>query len=322
MRESIEQHLILYVADELDADARADAEALIAADPEARAFVDELRAIQAHTATLLPDTFADKLPALEARIAHALRPVSTTPPVWKAWLWPEGGVWRVWTGRLALTALLVAVGFGLGRQGASPLALQEGVPPEALLVHEPQAEDSYFGGVLDMHVDPVGGQVEVRYQTVAERVVRGDPSDPTIKTLLEGALLDENNPAGRLDALRTLVSTAKRAPAPDHQIVDALVTVLQDEPNEGLRLQALRALGLLHTGHAFGELAKATVIDVMLQDANSALRIEALQLLTQNAAGTADLMPYLEAATADTNAFIQLKAERLLDRLPETNLNR
>jgi len=317
MRESTEHHLILYVADELDADARAAAEALIAADPEARAFVDDLRAMQQPAA--LPQTVADQLPALEARIAHTLRTASVADPPWRTWLWPDNNAGRIWAGRLALTVVLVAAGFVLGRQGGTPLVLQEGVAPEALLT---QAGSGYFDGISDIQVDPLTGQVEVRYQAIAERVVRGSPTDPTITSLLEGALLDANNPAGRLDALRTLVSTAEQTPAPDAQIVDALITLLTEEPNDGLRLQALRALGLLHSGHPFEAPAKATVIEVMLNDANSALRIEALQLLTQNAAGTADLTPYLEAATADTNAFIQRRAERLLDRLPEINPNR
>ncbi|MEM6647532.1 MAG: HEAT repeat domain-containing protein, partial [Bacteroidota bacterium] len=229
---------------------------------------------------------------------------------------------RIWTTRLALTVVLLAAGFVLGRQDQPLIVLQEGVPPEAVLAQAQEATGSYFGGISGMQVDPLTGQVEVRYQTIAERVVRGVPTDPAVTTLLEGALLDKSNPAVRLDALRTIVSTAAQTPAPDALIVDALVTVLTDEPNEGLRLQALRALGLLHNGQTFGEMAKAAVIEVMLHDANSALRIEALQLLTQNAAGTADLTPYLEAATADTNAFIQRRAERLLGRLPETNPNR
>ncbi|MEM1094043.1 MAG: hypothetical protein AAGJ10_05530 [Bacteroidota bacterium] len=320
MRESTEHHLILYVANELDADARAAAEALIAADPEARAFVDDLQTMQQPAA--LPQRVADQLPALEARVAHTLRTASVADPPWRAWLWPENTAGRIWAMRLALAVVLLTAGFVLGRQGGAPLMPEAGVAPEALLAQAPQAGAGYFDGISDIHVDPLTGQVEVRYQTVAERVVRGSPADPAITALLEGALLDANNPAGRLNALRTLVSTAAHTPAPDAQIVDALRMVLTEEPNDGLRLQALRALGLLHSGHTFEAPAKATVIEVMLNDANSALRIEALQLLTQNAAGTADLTPYLEAATADTNAFIQRSAERLLDRLPETIPNR
>jgi len=104
---------------------------------------------------------------------------------------------------------------------------------------------------------------------------------------------------------------------PDSTLVDALLVMLREEENQGMRLQAMEALGSLYERATLDPTAKRIMIKVMLNDENPALRMEAMSILTQNARESQNLAGYLRAAQADTNAFIRNEAARMLELMEQ-----
>lgn len=291
------EDLVLYVYDELEAADRDVVAARLAQCPACRAVHDELTALR-RVALPVPEVHERDALRREvmARIQAARRP-PVRRPGWTGWRTPAF--------RLALAVLLVAVGFWGGRRSAGPAE-----PPAA--------------AVRAVTFDPATGTLAFRVQTLDERTVTGRPGDPAIRRLMQAALRTPENPGARLDAIRALDALA---PAPDSALVEALAGLLTDEPNDGIRIQALRALRTLHRRHPLTPTLKRTLLDVLRRPNPPALRIEALQALTEGAVLDQELTGALEAMRHDTNAFIRYRAGQVLDgretpgpleRLPNT----
>lgn len=162
------------------------------------------------------------------------------------------------------------------------------------------------------------GTLAVSYSAAAEETVYGSMEDPFIQSLLGRALLDQSNPVTRLRAANAIADIDTGGGfRTDPDLTLALATVLAEDDNVGLKLQAMQAASNLHPALPLPE----TMIDVLEQilqtEANSALRIQALMLLTESEIASMRLESILESAQDDSNSFVRLQARDRLRQLGE-----
>lgn len=242
-----------------------------------------------------------------------------------------------WALQGALAIVLVLGGFWLGRQPATPggsndlllgtdepAATLPGLMPAAQSAQAQRASTPQLTNIEDITYDVSAGTVEIRYNAMSDVIVRGAPDDPAIQQLLQAAMLDEQNPSARLNALQAVEDTR---PTANNDLVQALTYLAQAEQDPNMRLRAVRSLRALHhdTGSTLQAGTRDVLINILLNDANSALRIEALQALMDTA--PADASPdYLYEVQDDSNSFVRYQAQRALQRTstssPSDLLNR
>lgn len=166
--------------------------------------------------------------------------------------------------------------------------------------------------VSDIEYDVEQGVFQIQYESPLQSSIAADLSDSRVQILLGRALLDEENPGGRLSAARAVSEANFLNVQPDPELLQALSHALSNEPNDGIRLLILKALNSLHVGSPVSDQLKEELIAVLLNEDKSALRIEALQLLTRSELASIDLQTALQAASSDNNPFIRRQAETAL----------
>lgn len=297
------EDLVLYHYDELGAAARADIESRLEACAGCREHLDGLREVE----FILPRTPTVQI---EDNVLSAIRMSTSRRLLEEA---PRSAArlrWGAWPSipRLGLSLSMAAIIFFMGRMTAqdmtSPL-LAEGLP-------------SAEARISDIQVDRETGIVQIRWEETRPVSIQADLSDRRVQALLSQALLDESNPGGRLRAVRAVSQVKAPASEPDAALTTALERVLTTEPNEGIRLQTLKALASLHQAVPISETLKVTLIDMFTSERNPAIRIEVLSLLTKNELNSMELQGALIQARRDVNPFIRSQAEAALAEFEST----
>ncbi len=159
--------------------------------------------------------------------------------------------------------------------------------------------------VGSVQYDPASGLVTVQYQTVDEVSLSGSVDDASIRHVLSYAIRSETHPGRRLAAVK---ATAGGSFA-DDELEQALVKAMEDDEIDGVRLKAAKVLKALPISRNI----KRAFIRVLFKDPNPAIRIEALDALSQ--VQEQDVVPILRnAAKDDDNEFVRLQASRTLER--------
>lgn len=263
---------------------------------------------------------AARPPSLAERLAAWWRGLTTLPPAAR------------WALQGAVAVALVVGGFWLGRQQAAApaeaplLAVEEPSETHSDLIPAAQSLDAerasapMLANIRDITYDVSDGTVAIRYNAMTDIVVRGTPDDPAIQQLLQTAMLDDRNPSARLNALQAV---ERSRPAADADLVEALTYLAKDEADPNMRFRAVRALRALHQEASLPESARAVLINILLNEPNSALRIEALQALMHGASPADEGVPdYLYAARNDSNSYVRYQAQQALqalDRRPSSS---
>lgn len=163
------------------------------------------------------------------------------------------------------------------------------------------------------------GTLAVSYSAATEQTVHGSMDDPFIQSLLGRALLDRRNPVARLRAAHAIADIETGGGfRTDPDLTLALAKVLAEDDNVGIKLQAMQAVSNLHPALPLPE----TMIDVLTQilqtEENSALRIQALRLLTESEIASMKLASILESAQDDSNSFVRRQVRDRLRQLGES----
>ncbi len=172
--------------------------------------------------------------------------------------------------------------------------------------------------VSDIDFDSDRGLVQIQYESALQTSITGDMSDSRVQALLGRALMDGENPGSRLSAARAVSEANFLGIRPDQSLITALLQVLSTETNGGIKLQTLKALNSLHRSAPVAEDVKQHLVDILLTDANSALRIEALKVLTRSELVSIEMQSVLEAARQDNNPFIRRQATNALIEFEQT----
>jgi len=295
------EDLILFYYDELPASARKDLEARLTICPSCREQLALLESLEAFvprspSIELTDDTLSAIREATSRRIAEAA---------------PNEVGSSSWSGlsllpRYAIAATVLLAVFFLGHLSGSSTSSDP-----ALAVFGESADKQ----ISDIRFDPESGVVQIQYQEARPTSIEADISDERIQVLLRQALRDQDDPGSRLRAVKAVSKANFTNVAPDPALVDAMKEVLLVETNEGIRLQTLKALYSLHAGMPVGDDLKSILIELLTEEQSSAIRMEALQLLTRSELASLEFQSALQSARQDLNPFIRRQAEAALYEL-------
>ncbi len=213
--------------------------------------------------------------------------------------------------RLSLVTALVVFAFLGGRWSTS--SNQTGIS----VFDAPSIAD-----ISDIAYDAETGTVRIKYRTVSASSIDGSFEDSRVRSLVEHALVNRDNPSTRLRAVKLLNMMDVEQIRPDAGLVSALAVILKDDPNSGMKLQAIGALRRIHEGAALDKEMTELLLGILDSSDNSALRIEALELLTASELARQDLNRVLTRASRDENSFIRFRALAALDDMPPVGMPR
>ncbi|NIR51327.1 hypothetical protein GWO43_22330 [candidate division KSB1 bacterium] len=190
---------------------------------------------------------------------------------------------------------------------------QQFVPEIARTTRIGEMDESLIANIDFIEYNPTSGTVTVKYKRVNDMFVQGQIDDPPIRKLLTHAIRSESHPGRRLTAVKALGEHAFS----DHEVEDVLVYAMEYDAVDGVRLKAAKVLKTLPITPKI----KQAFIRVLLKDANPAIRIEAVEALSQ-AADEDVLNVFQDASQDDENEFIRLKAAKELERREEGRIER
>lgn len=119
------------------------------------------------------------------------------------------------------------------------------------------------------------GQVRIVLDETRQRTVSGSLEENEIRALLLAATRDPNDP--RLRASTVAILGSQRDPDMAKDVRDTLVFTVLNDMNDGVRLKAMEGLKMF----AMEPDVRNALADVLLADANPAMRNQAIDLLMQ-----------------------------------------
>lgn len=318
-QDRLRELLPLYDSDELTPQERRQIEDWLRTDAEAHAELETIRALhrkldaanlyepETHTLQRLRDQLFESITEMEHK------------PSWlqifhERWLGNGQPLFQ-----FGFAVALLLCGVLLGRQFfarpeqvATPIAVD--LAPLLLAqqpITTPQASCSpRLANVHKIRFEQNTNQIEIEFSTVNEVSWRGTPEDPIVRQVLAHAMREEESPGLRLRAVRVMGEAASANAKPDDDLLDALLLLLAEDTNAGVRIKAVQAL----KNAVSIERVKQALIRVLLHDDNSGVRIQALEILS-NARFNEEKLEALEAAANDTNDYIRREAGRMLQRV-------
>jgi hypothetical protein len=210
---------------------------------------------------------------------------------------------------VAASILLLAAGFAFGyltfqTVSGTPILAESDIDPFS-------SANMRISNVKFQETSPESRQVELSFTASRELRIRGSVNDPRVQRLLAYALINEDNPGVRLQAVNTIGA----GEIPDQEIRSALIAALKMDENPAVRAQALAALSNFPAGPDI----ESALLSVLQFDQNARLRIEAINLLEKmistDAAVESDVIGVLEDKVRnDENQFIRDRALSVLSR--------
>ncbi|MFQ5675715.1 MAG: HEAT repeat domain-containing protein [bacterium] len=201
---------------------------------------------------------------------------------------------------------LLIVGMGIGRFVLAPVDFAELSGGGELAAGFEEESVPFTASVDLIQYDPQSGNITVQYKTVRDVSLQGNIKNPSIRHLLVQAIRSDEHPGRRLAA----VKAASATPFSDDDLEDALIFAMQNDEVDGVRLRAAKVLSNL----PINQKIKLAFIRVLLKDSNPAIRIQALNALSD--VEEDDVLPvFQDASSDDANEFVRLNASRALERL-------
>jgi len=165
------------------------------------------------------------------------------------------------------------------------------------------------------------GQVAVSFDLTSNVTVTGSSDEKSFVSLMAYLLQDRSNPTpSQSDAIQWVRQTYGTARSADPAIVGALANVLQSEANEGVRLRVIDTLAMQAKAGG-GEQARNALIEALKNDPNPAVRIKAVEALTNMLSGEGSIDSVTvetlrdKASQADENPYVRIKAAEALSQL-------
>lgn len=316
--------LPLYDGNELSPQERAQLETWLREVHEAQAELEAIRALHRKLQRAqLYEPEAHTLHRLRERLFDNLANAHSKTSLWEkfrlAWLSNARPAFQI-----GFAAAMLVLGVLLGRQFSSaPRELNQPVATDVLpllLAQQPitNAQSIYSPRLANVHkirFDQNTNQIEIEFSTVNDVAWRGAAEDPIARQVLAHAMREEEPLSLRLRAVRAVGEAASGNIAPDDALLDAVLQLLEQDDNAGVRIKAVQAL----KPSASVERVKQALIQALLQDQNAGVRIAALEALS-GARLTSAKVEALEAAANDSNDYISREAARLLQNVSGGNV--
>ncbi|MBZ0199250.1 MAG: HEAT repeat domain-containing protein [Ignavibacteriaceae bacterium] len=191
-------------------------------------------------------------------------------------------------------------------------------PPHLIVDNSILPEDNFklrgdvkINNVNFIDNDASDGEVEFTFNAVKPVRMKGKIDDEKIQSILAFSMLNEENPGVRLNSIN-LISSANQKIV-DNEVIDALIITAQYDQNPGVRREALLMLRRL----PFDEKIKQTALFILINDDNSALRIEAINCLSGAVKSGYKLDSderdiFKQKIEHDENSYVRLHAKTVL----------
>lgn|GEM_PF-1524595 len=215
--------------------------------------------------------------------------------------------------KFAYSAMLLAVGFGIGKFQCA--GGRGSIMPE-LNVGQMAGQNNQNARPVDVKSMLEDGKlrnvdlqelpdqkVQVSFQGTQEYQLVGTPEDKGIQEVLAYIMLHETNTGLRMRSLEQL------SQQPDSLVQQLMIYSVLNDENEGVRLKAIRTL---HNYPSSASLKQA-YIRALMTDSNSAVRIEAMEGLSKMAADEQVRDILAIAAANDENDYVKLLAKNALE---------
>ena len=296
--------LALYALDELNDDERQELEAHLKSCPVCAADLKEEKSLMARVAqSRLPEPSDDLLTQCRTELRFRLRVERRKHQT--AWWQRAAEALNPFTSlRLALAGpvVMLFIGILIGHYFYPP---QPTTPSEEIAS---TTNEERIINVRNLRLNPVTKQVEVEFTTVKDVFLCGDMDNELIRKALIYSLQNQHTPGMRIRAVKALRATPVRG----DDLMAALIYALENDENSGVRLKAAKVLKSM----PLNEYIKRAFIRILLRDTNPAVRIEAVDALSQ--IKEESVKPVMQrAARRDENEYVRLKASRALERLVE-----
>lgn len=159
-------------------------------------------------------------------------------------------------------------------------------------------------------------QVEVRYNQLVPREVRGSLDDPEIRRLLMLASENAVSTPIRDDSVGLLASECRAGHGCQGtgEVRDVLMIALRYDRNAGVRHKALEGL---QPYVAEDTRVRDAVLEALLNDSDPHIRTDAINILEPVEADTSVRQVLQSVATTDRNPRIRLVSRQVLSRVPE-----
>jgi hypothetical protein len=334
--EEIESLAVLYACDELDAAARAELDAHVAACPACAAVVSrETNLQQAIAALEQPADSLDRsgllLAQCRSELAESLddRQARANRSVWQPFFSPAAwwGAFRhtlIYHPAMSMTVLVVA-GFlaGVAGQRLRVVPAQVVSPHAAREVSAtPKITEQQLQSAGSAHVawvTPSGSRtptVQVQLMSEMPMNIVGAPDDADVERALTFVLENGQrfDPDARLDSLDVL-----RTRAADPAVQRSLRAAARLDRDPGVRMKAIEAL----QGFERNAAVRQTLLDALENDDNSGVRVEAIDLLVnalrtdqESAAPDPQTLNVLrDRLRNDSNNYVRLQSAAALREL-------
>jgi hypothetical protein len=216
--------------------------------------------------------------------------------------------------------LMLAIGAGAGGLGGYHIAQTHAVqatahfPPSKSDVVDvpPSAEVANISSIVRQ---PNSEMIEVHYNQVVPRQIRGSLDDPEIRQLLMMASEDSASQMVRDDSIGLLAAECRAGHACKGEgIRDALMVALRYDRNAGVRQKALEGL---QPYVADDVRVRDAVLESLLNDSDPRIRTTAISILEPVEADTSVRQVLHTVASSDRNPQIRLVSRQVLSRVPE-----
>jgi len=156
--------------------------------------------------------------------------------------------------------------------------------------------------------------VRIEYEDDESSPLTGSIHDAPMQRELGVILASDIDPLNRMRAARAL---AHARIAPNVRVSSVLEGVLASDENPVVRLQAVRALNRLYSDRSIPESLRSVLLDRVETDANTAVRMKAMELLVASEQVSMDTRDFMERVGSDSreNPYIRFMAHSSLERL-------
>ena len=162
--------------------------------------------------------------------------------------------------------------------------------------------------------DASDGEITFSFDASRKFVVSGSINEAKIRKLLMNAMLNEVNPATRLNSFHAFKTS--QVPLRDEQMKQALITLLLQDENAGVRIAAVKQLKEFE----YDLRIKEALLKALSSDGNSAVRIEAINALGEALSKTPVITQegeriLRERAETDDNEYVKFKAKTIIEAI-------
>jgi hypothetical protein len=307
---SVREMLQLYLYDELSADDRRSVEEMLSTSAESRTELEELKTLHRTLAHYQPVTALDR-ELVEARnelriaLRHERSRTSWSQKVSDFFAESVFAQYKLAFGGVAAIALGFLLGYAV---------FSSSTPERNSLFRQTSAgsafdqSDTQVMNVRFANQSTDDGMVDLTFDAVTPMHVKGNANDPRITTILARALVNERNPGVRLRTVSTISDQTKIQPSTEKEVKASLISVLKYDPNPGVRKEALKALQRFPVDDDIVE----AILYVLKNEKNTGMRIAAINFLDFSKLSgqpvDKDLLETLkERMQSDENNYIRIR---------------